>query len=230
MRPEAGCERFDLNLTQRIHYSQSEHNVDVVVHIIGVTCGIVTAGVLAFMIFERGERTYAAGLGIYAFGLLTMFICSALYNMAREGRWKALFRRLNHAAIFLLIAGTYTFFALIAIGGRLGAVLLAFVWLVAAAGIVFKLLSPTRWQPLAIATYLLLSWTVVVAFEPLLAAVSLRGIILLLTGGILYSIGVVFYRWTRLPYHRAIWHSFVLAAASCHFTVVLIDIALTGGR
>lgn len=101
---------------------------------------------------------------------------------------------------------------------------------VAAAGMIFKLVSPTRWRPLAIATCLLLGWTVVVAFEPLFAAVSLRGIILLLTGGILYSIGVVFYRWTRLPYHRAIWHGFVLAAASCHFTVVFIDIALAGGQ
>lgn len=90
MRPEAGCEILDLTLTQRIRYSQSEHTVDAVVHIVGVTCGMVAAVALASMILERGERTYAAGLGIYAFGLLTMFICSALYNMAWEGWWKAL--------------------------------------------------------------------------------------------------------------------------------------------
>jgi hemolysin III len=207
-------------------YSRPERIVDATVHIIGVAGGIVASSVLAIMTFTRADLVYVTGLGIYAFGLLAMLVCSALYNMTREGQCKGLYRRLDHAAIFVMIAGTYTPFALIAIGGRLGAGLLAFVWLVAAVGIVLKLVSPTRWEKLSIATYLLLGWTIVVALNPLFASVSLPGIVLLVTGGILYSLGVVFHKWTRLPYHNAIWHIFVLAAASCHFFVVLTDVAM----
>ena len=213
---------------QRSEYSRAEYVLDAIVHVAGVACGIAGNSVLAIMTFLRAELAFAAGLGIYAFGLLSMFVCSALYNMSREGWWKSVFRRLDHAAIFLLIAATYTPFALIAIGGHLGTGLLIFVWMVAAAGIVFKLVSPTRWQGLAIATYLLLGWTVVAALGPLVAAVSLSGIILLFVGGVLYSVGVIFHVWTHLPYHRAIWHLFVLAAASCHFSAVLIDVAMAG--
>ena len=215
-------------MTQRTRYSRAENILDAIVHVAGVACGIAATGVLAIMTSLRAELALAVGLGIYAFGLLSMFVCSALYNMSRECRWRSVFRRLDHAAIFLLIAATYTPFALIAIGGRLGTDLLIFVWSIAAAGIVFKLVSPTRWQGLAIATYLLLGWTVVAALGPLIAATSLPGIILLFVGGVLYSAGVIFHVWSRLPYHRAIWHLFVLAAASCHFSAVLIDVAMAG--
>jgi hemolysin III len=155
-----------------------------------------------------------------------MLICSALYNMAGEGQKKALSRRLDHAAIFLMIAGTYTPFSLIAIGGSTGAALMVFVWSVAAIGIVLKLLTPTRFEALSIGTYLLLGWTIVFALDPLLESMSRAGIILLVAGGILYSFGVVFHKWTSLPFQNAIWHAFVLAAACCHFAVVLTDVAL----
>jgi hemolysin III len=207
-------------------YSQPERIVDAVVHIVGLTASIVAISVLAVMTFPGADIIDATGLGIYAFGLLAMLACSALYNMSSQGRWKSIYRRLDHAAIFLMIVGTYTPFALIAIGGRVGAGLLAFVWLVAVVGIAFKLVSPTRWERLSIATYLLLGWTIVVAIDPLLDSVSFAGIMLLLTGGILYSLGVVIHKWTRLPFHNAIWHIFVLMAASCHFVVVLTDVAM----
>ena len=207
-------------------HSRSERIVDAIVHVIGMVGGIVASCVLVIMTFTHADPTHVTGLGIYAFGLLAMLVCSALYNMTGNGWCKSLYRRLDHAAIFVMIAGTYTPFALIAIGGRFGASLLIFVWLVAAVGIVFKLVSPTRWERLSIATYLLLGWTIVVALDPLLASVSLPGIILLLAGGILYSLGVVFHKWTRLPYHNAIWHVFVLAAAACHFFVVFTEVAI----
>jgi hemolysin III len=207
-------------------HSRPEKILDGIVHVIGMASGGAASMVLAVMAFSQDDPSLLAGLGIYAFGLLAMLACSALYNLSREGRWKRLYRRLDHAAIFLMIAGTYTPFALIAIGGRLGVGLLIFVWSVALIGIVFKLLSPTRWERLSLAAYLLLGWTIVVALEPLLESMSLPGAILLVTGGMLYSVGVVFHKWTRLPYHNAIWHMFVLAAASCHFVVVLTDVAM----
>ena len=139
-------------------------------------------------------------LAVYGAGLLAMLGCSALYNTARPGPRKELWRRLDHAAIFVMIAGTYTPFAAIAIGGAWGTGLLVFVWTVAAAGVVLKLLDPGRFETLSIAAYLLLGWTILVAIDPLIAAVSLRAFVLLAAGGILYSAGILFYRWDRLPY------------------------------
>ena len=210
----------------RTEYSRTERVFDAIVHVVGVTFGVAANATLAVLIILRAELIHAAGLAIYGFGLLAMLVCSALYNITSEGWWKGMFRRLDHAAIFLLIAATYTPFALLVVGGRLGTGLLIFVWMVAIIGIVFKLISPTRWQGMAVATYLLLGWTILIALEPLLATISLPGLSLLIIGGVLYSVGVIFHLWTRLPYHRAIWHLFVLAAASCHFTAVLIDIAI----
>lgn len=207
-------------------HSRPERIADAIVHVAGIAGGVAASLVLAIMAFVRFEPTYAAGLGLYALGLVAMLICSALYNMTGEGWQKGLFRRLDHAAIFLMIAGTYTPFALIAIGGRLGKGLLIFVWFVAAVGMVLKLVSPTRWEKLSIATYLLLGWTMVVALDSLFASISIQGVILLVTGGLLYSLGVIFHKWTSLPYQNAIWHVFVLAAASCHFFAVLTDVAM----
>ncbi|MGI9433996.1 MAG: PAQR family membrane homeostasis protein TrhA [Geminicoccaceae bacterium] len=208
------------------HYSRPERIVDGIVHVAGISAGLVAGIVLAVVAISRGEGVHTTGLGLYGFGLVAMLVCSALYNMTAEGWWKGFYRRLDHAAIFLMIAGTYTPFALLAIGGKFGMALLAFVWLIAAVGILVKLTSRTRREKLSIATYLLLGWTIVVALDPLLAAVSLPGVVLLLIGGILYSVGVVFHKWTGLPYNNAIWHLFVLAAASCHFVAVLTDVAL----
>jgi hemolysin III len=120
-----------------------------------------------------------------------------------------------------MIAGTYTPFLAIAIGGGWGTGLLVFVWTVATAGVVLKLLHPGWLETLSIAAYLLLGWTILVAIDRLITAVSLPALILLAAGGILYSIGVLFYRWHRLPYQRAIWHGFVLAAAACHYFAIL---------
>ncbi len=208
-------------------YSRPERIADGCVHVVGLLAGSGAGVTLALMVLARPDRLRAVGLGVYVFGLLAMLTCSALYHMSQDQRRKLLYRRLDHAAIFLMIAGTYTPFALLAISGPIGTYLLVFVWSVAAIGIVFKLMSPSRLEWLAITTYLLLGWTIVLAFEPLFAAVSAQGVLLLVIGGLLYSIGVVFHRWRRLPYHNVIWHGCVLAAAACHFVVILTNVAMT---
>ena len=157
-----------------------------------------------------------------------MLGCSALYNLASDRPRKALWRRLDHAAIFVMIAGTYTPFAVVAIGGAWGTGLLVFVWTVAAAGVVLKLLDPGRFETLSIAAYLSLGWTIIVAIDHLIAAVSLRAFVLLAAAGFLYSAGVLFYRWHRLPYQRAIWHGFVLTAAACQYFAILDVLASQG--
>ena len=123
-----------------------------------------------------------------------------------------------------MIAGTYTPFAAIAIGGAWGTGLLVFVWTVAAAGVVLKLLHLERLETLSNAAYLLLGWTILVAIDRLIAAVSVPAFVLLVAGGVLYSVGILFYRRERLPYSRAVWHGFVLAAAACQYFAIL-DVA-----
>jgi hemolysin III len=191
------------------------------VHVVGLICGLAACTTLAIVALPVEDPIVLLSLAVYVVGLLAMLGCSALYNIAGDGPRKALWRRLDHAAIFVMIAGTYTPFASIAIGGVWGTGLLVFVWTVAGAGVVLKLLDPGRFETLSIAAYLSLGWTILVAIDHLIAAVSLRAFVLLAAGGILYSVGVVFYRWHRLPYQRAIWHGFVLTAAACQYFAIL---------
>jgi hemolysin III len=201
--------------------SSSEWRVDAMVHVGGLICGLAACAALATVVWPNEDAAVLLSLAVYGAGLLAMLGCSALYNLAGDGPRKALWRRLDHAAIFVMIAGTYTPFAVVAIGGAWGTGLLVFVWTVAAVGVVLKLLHPGRLETLSIAAYLLLGWTILVAIDRLITAVSLRAFVLLTAGGILYSVGVLFFRWHRLPHQRAIWHGFVLTAAACQYFAIL---------
>ena len=209
--------------------SRSERRADAMIHVIGVTCGLAGCVALALIALPGADPAVVVSLVVYGAGLLATPGCSALCNTAKPGPLKELWRRLDHAAIFGMIAGTYTPFAAIAIGGAWGAGLLVFVWTVAAAGVVLKLLHPKRLETLSIAAYLLLGWTILVAIDHLIAAVSLPAFVLLVAGGIVYSLGIPFYRWDRLPYSRAVWHGFVLTAAACQDFAIL-DVVASYGR
>ena len=154
--------------------SSSEWRGDAMVHVVGLICGLAACVVLAIVVWSNEDAAVLLSLAVYGAGLLAMLGCSALYNLAGDGPRKALWRRLDHAAIFVMIAGTYTPFAVVAIGGAWGTGLLVFVWTVAAVGVVLKLLDPGRLETLSIAAYLLLGWTVLVAIDRLITAVSLR--------------------------------------------------------
>lgn len=206
--------------------SRAEYIADAAVHLVGLAFGVGACVTLAVLAVIQPEWPRLVGLSIYGLGLLAMLGCSALYNMTHHITWKARFRRLDHAAIFVMIAGSYTPLSLVVIGGSWGLGLLAFVWAVAVAGVVLKLCFPLRFEGMSVLAYLLLGWTVVVAFRPLLDGTSTAGLVLLITGGGLYSLGVIFHLWERLPYQTAIWHVFVLAAAACHFSAILVDVAI----
>jgi hemolysin III len=199
----------------------SEWCVDTLVHIVGLTLGVAACIALAIVALPNAGLAVLASLAVYGAGLLAMLGCSAVYNIGGRDPRKALWRRLDHAAIFVMIAGTYTPFAALAIGGTWGMGLLVFVWTVALAGVALKLLHPGWLETLSIAAYLLLGWIILVATDRLIAAVSAPALALLVAGGILYSGGVLFYRWDGLPYNKPVWHGFVLAAAACHYVAVL---------
>lgn len=215
-------------VAQELHVParRGEWLADLVIHALGVAFGLAACITLAVLTLPEAELLRLVSLGLYAAGLMTMLGCSALYNLAIHAPFRHLFRRLDHAAIFVMIAGTYTPFSLVAIGGAWGFGLFLFVWSVALAGVLLKLFWPHRFERLSIVAYLLLGWTIVVALEPLFDSVSPPTIVLLGIGGLFYSLGVVFHLWRRLPYHNAIWHACVLVAAVCHFAAVLRDVAV----
>ena len=225
---ETGVEHARASVPYPRLESRSEWRVDAVVHVVGIIFGLAACAILAIVVWPNEDAAVLRSLAVYGAGLVAMLGCSALYNLAGDGPRKALWRRLDHAAIFVMIAATYTPFLAIAIGGAWGTGLLVFVWAVAAVGVVLKLLDPGRLETLSIAAYLSLGWTILVAIDRLIAAVSLRALILLAAGGILYSVGVLFYRWHRLAYQRAIWHGFVLTAAACQYFAILDVLASRG--
>ena len=169
-----------------------------------------------------------ASLAIYGFGLVAVFACSAAYNLATEARLKAMLRRFDHAAIYVKIAGTYTPFAMVKMGDAAGFALLGAVWAITAFGATAKLLWPGRLVRTSYVLYLAQGWAIVAAFGPFASSVSGRVLLLLVVGGSLYTLGVIFHLWERLPYHTAIWHAFVVAASACHFAAIVDAVGLTG--
>jgi hemolysin III len=206
-------------------YRPGEMIVDRYLHWGGL--GLAPIGVMALIWLTRHrDRTMVISVLIYSTSLLAMLGCSALYHLSGATHRKALFRSLDHAAIFFLIAGTYTPFTLNKIDGSWGLGLFAFVWVVAASGIVLKLLRPGVLEGTSVVAYLLLGWSVLVVLDPLLSAVSSQTLALLAAGGLLYTVGVPFHVWRRLPYQNAIWHAFVLAGAGCHYAAIVNEVAL----
>jgi hemolysin III len=202
-------------------FRRAERIADRCVHYAGLVAGPVGTIVLVVAAAERERALTILSVAIYGIGLLGMLGASALYNLAEPPRRKEWFRRLDHAAIFLMIAGSYTPFTLVRMGGGWGHGIAIFVWLVAVMGIALKLLYPPRYERLSILLYLALGWVILLAIRPLCDTVPLPAIVMLGIGGLLYSCGVVFHVWHRLPYHNAIWHAFVLAAAGCQWVAVL---------
>jgi hemolysin III len=206
-------------------YSRAERVADGCVHLLGVSLGLVATAVMMLLAVRSLPAASTASLGIYAFGLMAVFGCSAAYHLASRIRLKAILRRFDHAAIYVKIAGTYTPFA-VKMGDAAGLVLLVAVWAVTAFGATAKLLWPQRLVRTSYVLYLVQGWAVVAAFDSLVPAVSSRALILLVLGGCLYSAGVIFHLWERLQFHLAIWHAMVLAASACHFAAIVDAIGL----
>jgi hemolysin III len=208
--------------------TRPERIADAAVHLFGLAAALVACAVLAAVLPPEAGPGRTLALIVYAAGLLAMLGCSALYNMAGEGERRALLQRLDHSAIFAMIAGTYTPVAGIGLGGTWGMGLLGIVWTGAVGGAALKLLAPARIERVSILFYLLLGWAGIAAFDPLLRSLSSWDLLMLLAGGLLYSAGVLFHVAERLRYHTALWHACVVAAAACHYLVVL-DLAVTVG-
>lgn len=206
--------------------SRAELIADDAVHVIGLVSGCAAALALIVIVALRGDAREIAAIAVYAGGLMAMLSCSAAYNMARRCRFRHLLRRFDHAAIFAMIAGTYTPFTL-RLDPSWATGLMATVWSIAGLGIAGKLVS-LRWlERLSIPLYLALGWTVLVAIEPFRTALGTETLTLLAVGGVLYTVGVIFHVWERLPFQNAVWHAFVLAAAGVHYAALVTGVVLS---
>jgi len=202
-------------------YTVRERVADGCIHFLGVTASLAAAVTLIILAARMLPALAVIPLGIYGAGLVAMFACSAGYHLIRKGRAKEILRRLDHTAIFVMIAGTYTPLALLSMGGAWGIGLLSAVWAIAFIGVVMKLVLPRTFERLSVSLYLAQGWAVLVAIKPLALSVPTLALVLIGVGGALYTIGVLFHLWHRLPYHNAIWHGFVLVAAGVHYAAIL---------
>lgn len=206
-------------------YSRAERAADAAVHALGLLFAPVACVLLAIVLPPEAGVPPVLALTLYAAGLLMMLGCSALYNIAGPvDGWverRGLLRRLDHAAIFAMIAGTYTAVAGIGVGGAWGWGVAALVWSGAAGGAALKLLAPARVERISVVIYLLLGWAGIIILDRLLEALPGADLWLLLAGGLLYSLGTLLHLSVWLRYHNALWHACVLAATGCHYLVVL---------
>jgi hemolysin III len=208
------------------HYSRPlERSADRWVHLVGLTAGSLGGLVLLGLSLGVGKLGQAAAVGVYATCLVLMFMASAAYNLASPRR-RPLLRRLDHAAIFLMIAGSYTPFTTQRLTGAWAWGMTSAVWALAVGAAAAKLLAPGFGRKFWVALYLALGWIAVIAIKPLLADVSAPALTLLLIGGLVYSFGVIIYLKRDLPFRRAIWHGFVTAAAATHFAAILTGVVL----
>jgi hemolysin III len=198
---------------------------DLVVHVVGLTLALVGGVVLLALAVRAGSITRVVGVAIYAAGVVAMLAFSTAYNFAKA-RYRPLLRRLDHAGIFLMIAGSYTPFTLHSLTGAWAWGMTAAVWSLAAIGALGKVLFIDVDRRLWIGLYLALGWLVVVALKPMIDSVTWVALALLLAGGVLYSTGVIFYVNKRLKFARAIWHGHVVAAAAAHWAAVLLGVVL----
>lgn len=197
---------------------------DLVVHVVGLTLALVGGVVLLTFAVQAGSISEIVGVSIYAVGVLAMLAFSTAYNFANH-RYRPTLRRLDHAGIFLMIAGSYTPFTL-GLPGAWGWGMTTAVWSIATLGALGKLFLKGLDRKFWVAVYLALGWLVVVAMKPMIDNLAWYALALLATGGILYSTGVVFYVNKKLKFSRAIWHGHVVAAAAAHWVAVLTGVVL----
>ena len=201
---------------------QIEELVNSLTHGTGALLSAAGLGVLVVLACLHGTALHILSCGIYGATLVLLYTASTLYHAVRSPRLKHAFKIVDHSCIYLLIAGTYTPFTLVTLQGSWGWTLFGLIWVLAAAGIVFQVFFVYRFKILATIAYILMGWLAVFAVRPLLDALPAGGFAWLLAGGIVYTVGALFYLLKRLPYNHAIWHFFVLGGSACHYVAVLL--------
>ena len=201
-------------------YSPREESLNVITHAAGVVLALIGGFALVIQAAAKQDLWLVASVLIFAFTMVLLYGASTLYHSVSDLKLKRRLKVLDHTCIYLLIAGTYTPFLLVNMRGPTGWTLFAIVWSLALAGIACKLAWPHRFTVLRVAIYLIMGWLIVFASGEMSASLSTSGIVLLAAGGITYTLGVIFFAISAIPYNHAIWHLFVLGGSTCHYFAV----------
>jgi len=209
-------------------YRRSEEYLNALSHGIGALLAVAGLIVLTHSALLYGDAWHVVSCAIYGVTLVTLYSASTLYHLVPLSRLKVVFQFLDHSAIYLLIAGTYTPFTLVNLRGPWGWSLFGAVWGLALLGIVSRATFIRHRPGIAVVFYVAMGWVAVIAVKPILAAIAPGGLLLIVAGGLTYTAGVVFYAWERLPYNHAVWHVFVLAGSALQFFAVLFYVLPSG--
>jgi hemolysin III len=190
-------------------------------HGLGLALSLAAAPLLIVLAAIHGTAWHIVGVSIYGATLIALYAASTAYHACKAPRVRDVLRVLDHSAIYLLIAGTYTPFALVNMRGPWGWTLLGLVWGIAIFGIAWKIVAGARYPAVSLASYLVMGWLVIIAIKPLTASVALGGLLWLAAGGLAYTLGTLFYGMKKLPYHHAVWHVLVMVGSVCHYFAVV---------
>ena len=199
----------------------SDELANTLTHLLGLVLSLVGAPGLIFMAARYGDAWHVLSCSVYGVALVLLYAASTTYHWVQAPRLKQILRVVDHACIYLLIAGTYTPFTLVTIGGPWGWTLFSLVWGLAVIGICFKILWTGRFEFISTLTYVLMGWMALIAVYPIVTEFPLGCTLWILAGGSSYTIGVIFYAFDSKPYMHAIWHLFVLAGSACHYVAVM---------
>ena len=206
--------------------SRGEEIANTVSHGLGFIAALAAIPILIVGAVHRGDAGTIVGGAVFGSSMALLYLASTLYHAAPQGKTKSLLRKLDHSAIYLLIAGTYTPFALAPLRGGLGWTILGAIWGSALLGIAFKVFFTGRFKAVSLISYLFMGWFCIIAVKPLYRELNTAGFVFLAVGGLCYTVGAIFYAWKALPWSHTIWHLFVLAGSLCHFFSILFGIAL----
>ncbi|EFM10549.1 channel protein, hemolysin III family [Paenibacillus curdlanolyticus YK9] len=205
-------------------YTRREEIANAVTHGFGAALSVAALVLLIVFASLKGTTVHVVSFTIYGSSMLLLYAASTLVHSFPEGKAKNVFEVLDHSFIYVFIAGTYTPILFHIVQGTLGWALFGIVWGVAVAGVVFKSFFASRFLFTSTLLYIAMGWIIVFAWGPLVEGLAPGGLKLLITGGILYTVGTVFYMWRSFPYHHAVWHLFVLGGSIVHFFAILLYI------
>lgn len=204
-------------------YSDIEERANAITHGLGVVLGVVGLILLLIRAFDyQANMLTVASMAIYGSSIILLFLASTLYHSITTEKTKRLLKTLDHCAIYLLIAGSYTPFLLVGLRTPLAMGLMAVIWGIALVGIIMKIAFVYRFKRLSLFIYLAMGWLSLIVVYQLAMNIEMGGLVLLALGGVIYSLGVIFYVAKRIPYNHAIWHLFVLAGCACHFFAIYL--------
>jgi len=207
--------------TQDAPYSFSEELFNSITHGAGALLSIAALVLLIVYSNAYGTTSHVVSCTIFGVTLILLYSASTLYHSIQKPKAKSVLKIIDHSCIYLLIAGTYTPFLLVTLRGMLGWTMFGVIWVMAILGVAFKIFFVHRFKIISTVAYLIMGWIIIFVIKPLIHSLPSGGLILLVAGGLAYSLGVIFYVWNKLPFNHAIWHLFVLAGSICHFFAIM---------